>query len=344
MKFKEFLDELKLEKYIGIFILVFFVFIYIINRKICNCKKNIENMTILDDKEITNAINRYYLSNDFVRTMTSVTQKIQINGPQIVGDIIITGNVKVDGEISNQNTSYSDFNVKIDKKIIEMKVKADRIAAEKAIADKAAADKAAADKIIADKAAVDKAAADKAAADKLALMKEIERRLLLTSFRPFTFNPGQLSHLKLMELTPTTKASPYLRIDFFSQKFWIFAAFNNTNKELLWGFYLYRFQDREQNNFGRNMIGLDFVQYSGGIFKIPLAQFGILSVNPNSILSKINLQTIKINPNYPLFSRTDKESVMPLNFLYNDKIIKSVSIDLTSIPNKNITFFEGWKT
>ena len=82
-----------------------------------SCKKSIENMTILDDKQITEVINKYYSSDDFVNTITNVSKKIEKNGLQILGNIDIIGNVKADGEVSNQNISFTDLNNKIDDKL-----------------------------------------------------------------------------------------------------------------------------------------------------------------------------------------------------------------------------------
>ena len=114
MKLKKFLEEIKSEKYVGIFICIFFVFIYIINRKICTCKKSIENMANLSDKQISEVINNFYKSVDFLRIITNVSQKIEINGMQIEGDIIVNKNVNVDGEIRNNIISFTEVEKKID--------------------------------------------------------------------------------------------------------------------------------------------------------------------------------------------------------------------------------------
>jgi hypothetical protein len=130
MNFNNFLEEIKSEKYVGIFIFILLILVYHIYRNMCSCKKNIENIANLDDKEITNAINRYYSSDDFVKTMTTIFEKIQKNGLQIVGDIVVTGDVKADEEISNQNYSFTEINKKIDDKnneIIQRKREAEEI-------------------------------------------------------------------------------------------------------------------------------------------------------------------------------------------------------------------------
>jgi len=146
MKLKIFLEEIKSGKYNCIFICIFLILVYYIYKNMSFCKKSIENMTELDDKQILNAMNKYYVSDDFANNIRTIAQKIQTNGLKIEGNIDVIGNVKTDGEIrfSNQNISILDLNVKIDKKIIEMKVKAEKAAAEKAAAEKAAAEKAAA--------------------------------------------------------------------------------------------------------------------------------------------------------------------------------------------------------
>jgi hypothetical protein len=127
MKFKEFLDKLKSEKYLLIFLFIFLILVYCIYKNMSFCIKNIENMTILEDKQITESVNKFYSSDDFVRSITTVFQKIQANGLQIEGNIDLTGNVKADGEISNQNISLTSFSKKIDDKA---KLIADRKAAE----------------------------------------------------------------------------------------------------------------------------------------------------------------------------------------------------------------------
>jgi len=121
-----FLEEIKSEKYLLFFFGIFFIFVYCIYKNISFCKKNIENMAILEDKQITESVNKFYSSDDFVRIITNVSQKIQSKGLQIVGNIDLTGNVKADGEISNKNISLTDFKIKIDDKV---KLLADRKAA-----------------------------------------------------------------------------------------------------------------------------------------------------------------------------------------------------------------------
>jgi len=119
MILNNFLKDIKSEKYLLIFLCVFLIYIYYIYKNISFCKKNIENMAILDDKQITEVINKYYSSDNFTKSITTVAQKIQSNGLQIVGNIHLTGNVKADGEISirNNTISFSDLNKKIDDKI-----------------------------------------------------------------------------------------------------------------------------------------------------------------------------------------------------------------------------------
>jgi hypothetical protein len=126
MILNNFLKDIKSEKYLLIFLCVFLIYIYYIYKNISFCKKNIENMAILDDKQITEVINKYYSSDDFTKSITTVAQKIQSNGLQIVGNIHLTGNVKADGEISisnsNNTISFSDLNKKIDDKINHFKI------------------------------------------------------------------------------------------------------------------------------------------------------------------------------------------------------------------------------
>jgi len=127
MTLNKFLEEIKSEKYVGIFIFIFLILVYYIYRNICSCKKNIENMANLNDKEINNSINRYYSSDDFVKTMTTIFEKIQKNGLLIVGDIVVTGDIKADKEISDQNYSFTEINKKIDDKITQKKKEAEEI-------------------------------------------------------------------------------------------------------------------------------------------------------------------------------------------------------------------------
>jgi hypothetical protein len=148
MTLNKFLEEIKSEEYVGIFICIFLFLVYFIYQKMSSCKKSIENMTDLDDKQILNAINKYYVSDDFAKNIRTIAQRLQTSGLensgfQIVGNIDVTGNIKADGEISNQNISFLDFNLKIDKKIKQLKDKAEADA--KAAAEKAAAEKAAAE-------------------------------------------------------------------------------------------------------------------------------------------------------------------------------------------------------
>ena len=114
MKLKKILEEIKSEKYVGIFICVFFIFIYYIYRKMSSCKKSIEYMTNLSDKQISEVINRFYTSTDFVRSITIALQKLEINGLLIEGDIIVNKNVNVDGEIRNNTISFTEIEKKIE--------------------------------------------------------------------------------------------------------------------------------------------------------------------------------------------------------------------------------------
>lgn len=71
-------------------------------------------MTSLTNKQISEVINNFYKSVDFLRIITNVSQKLEINGAHIEGDIIVDKNVNVDGEIRNNIISFTEIEKKID--------------------------------------------------------------------------------------------------------------------------------------------------------------------------------------------------------------------------------------
>lgn len=71
-------------------------------------------MTNLSNKQISEVINRFYTSTNFIRIITNVVQKLEINGLLIEGDIIVNKNVNVDGEIRNNIISFTEIEKKID--------------------------------------------------------------------------------------------------------------------------------------------------------------------------------------------------------------------------------------
>jgi hypothetical protein len=116
MNFIKNLEDIKLKKNVGIFMCVFLILVYYIYKKMSSCKKSIENMTILDDNQIKRIINKYYLSNEYLIDLTSLSKRLQEKGILIDGDIIVTGNIKADNEINNQTISFTELDKKIEDK------------------------------------------------------------------------------------------------------------------------------------------------------------------------------------------------------------------------------------
>jgi len=111
------IEELKSDKYVFIFICIFIVLIYHIYRNARACKNNIEKMTPLSDNRIAEAVKQYYLSDDFLKTMTATSIKTQTDGLKIIGNVSVRGNIRASNEIMNNQFSLSGTNNNINNKI-----------------------------------------------------------------------------------------------------------------------------------------------------------------------------------------------------------------------------------
>ena len=115
------IEELKSEKYVFIFVCIFIILIYHAYRKIYSCKNNIEKMTQLSDNHISEAVKQYYLSDDFLKTMTNTSIKIKTEGLNLVGNLSVRGNIKANNEITNNQLSLSQINNNINNAIQNIK-------------------------------------------------------------------------------------------------------------------------------------------------------------------------------------------------------------------------------
>jgi len=111
------IEELKSDKYVFIFICIFIILIYHVYRNASSCKNNIEKMTPISDNNIAEAVRQYYISDDFLKTMSDISIKSQTEGLKIIGDVSIRGNIKARNEISNNQFSLSGTNNNINNKI-----------------------------------------------------------------------------------------------------------------------------------------------------------------------------------------------------------------------------------
>jgi len=111
------IEELKSEKYVFVFICILIILIYHVYRNVSSCKNNIEKMTQLSDNRIAEAVKQYYLSDDFLRTMTDTSIKIQTEGLKIMGNLSVRGNIKASNDIMNNQFSFSGINNNINKVI-----------------------------------------------------------------------------------------------------------------------------------------------------------------------------------------------------------------------------------
>jgi len=272
MKFIKILENIKLEKNVSIFMCVFLVLVYFIYRKMYSCKKSIENMAILDDNQIKQTINKYYLSNEYLIDITSLAKRIQDKGILIEGNIDVTGNIKANGNISNQNISLTDLNHKLKKFCIYSMIE---------VGD---------------------------------------------NFRNFEFNIG-FPNLNLM--IPRTR-------------YWIFAA--HECKFFIWGFYLFltdkytlKFWIRNKTISGRQLN--DQIDIIDDLVLSTKTNYYIKFTGPNvsSSLGKKDIGIlVTVNKQEIIVDSGIKETV-------NKKEIYGASIPQRYLPDKNVTFFEGWR-
>jgi len=111
------IEELKSEKYVFAFICIFIILIYNVYRNVRSCKNNIEKMTQLSDNRIAEAVKHYYLSDDFLRTMTDTSIKIRTEGLKLIGNLSVRGNIKASNDIMNNQFSLTSINNNINNKI-----------------------------------------------------------------------------------------------------------------------------------------------------------------------------------------------------------------------------------
>lgn len=115
MIYTELFDKIKSGNYNLVIFATCFVLLFYIFNYISNCKKNIEKMADASDAQINDAVKKFYSSDEFIRNITAVSLQTQKDGLKINGDLIVTGQIKATGEISNNSFSLSGLNSKIDK-------------------------------------------------------------------------------------------------------------------------------------------------------------------------------------------------------------------------------------
>jgi hypothetical protein len=95
-------------------ILIGIIFIFVFNIYWCQCKHKKESMTNVSN-DITVAINKIYKADvEAIRNLANLSKKIQEGGLTVPGNLIVKGTIKSDGEISNNSTSFSGLNSRID--------------------------------------------------------------------------------------------------------------------------------------------------------------------------------------------------------------------------------------
>ena len=115
MIYTEIFNEIRSGKYNLVIFATCFVLLFYIFNHISNFKKDIENMADASDAQINDAVKKFYSSDEFIKNITAVSLQIQKDGLKINGDLIVTGQIKATGEISNNSFSLSELNSKIDK-------------------------------------------------------------------------------------------------------------------------------------------------------------------------------------------------------------------------------------
>lgn len=121
------IEELKLEKYVFIFICIFIILIYHVYKNIYSCKNNIEKMTSISDDRIAEAVKQYYLSDDFLKTMATTSIKIQTEGLKFNGNISVNGSIKAINEITSNNYSLSGTNTNINNAMESFQIQQDNL-------------------------------------------------------------------------------------------------------------------------------------------------------------------------------------------------------------------------
>ncbi len=271
MKFTKILEDIKLEKNVSIFMCVFLILVYFIYRKMYSCKKSIENMTILDDNQIKRAINKYYLSNEYLIDLTSLSKRIQDKGILIDGNIDVIGNIKADNEIFTQNFALTELNKKIDDKI-------KNFCSENTIYQRIGAG---------------------------------------DNFRNFEFNIGFPSLNNMVQ----------------NARYFIFAA--HKCNFFIWGFYLQNVDTEIRLAFWNRNFKIDGVQNN-------LLVIFEMNTKPST---NYNIQFIGQIPR-PGDKRTRGElfpRIIFNNIELNPLTFRFASLFTQDIPDKDVTFFEGWR-
>ena len=114
MTFIKLFEEIKLGKYNLIIFAICFIILFHIFNHISSCNKSIENMADASDAQIAEVVKKIYLSDEFIRSISAASAQVQKDGLKITGDLIVTGNIKATGEISNSKYSMTALNTKID--------------------------------------------------------------------------------------------------------------------------------------------------------------------------------------------------------------------------------------
>jgi microcystin-dependent protein len=85
------LEKIKSGKYNIIIFAISFIFIFHIYNHISTCQNKIENMADVSEAQIAEAVKKYYISDDFIKSITAAAAQVQKDGLTISGDLNVTG-------------------------------------------------------------------------------------------------------------------------------------------------------------------------------------------------------------------------------------------------------------
>jgi len=91
MTLTKILEEIKLGKLNIIIFVITFIFLFNIYNHISTCKNKIEKMSNVSEAQLAEAVKKYYLSDDFIRSITAAAAQVQRDGLTISGDLNVTG-------------------------------------------------------------------------------------------------------------------------------------------------------------------------------------------------------------------------------------------------------------
>jgi len=109
----DFFKEIKTGNNILIIFIIGFILLYTIYNYLLVCNNKIENMSNISEREINEAIKKYYSSNEFVYNISLKAAQKQGNNLKIDGNLYIDGNITALGEIGNNSFSFTNLNNRI---------------------------------------------------------------------------------------------------------------------------------------------------------------------------------------------------------------------------------------